>query len=1153
MSVIAIIRDILLLTLSQFSKHVALRAVDPNLDNGPRLTVERFPALMLLFSLVFLTGCGGGSGNGSSTPPPQNNPVPAVVSLNPNSADVGAPAFTLIVDGLNFASGAAIQWNGRSITTAYVNSSELQAQITAADVASAGTATVSVINPAPGGGNSGQAEFTINPDSNVAPSLSSLSPVSVNAGSSGFLLTVSGANFVPAATIQWNGAPISTTYLSATQLEAQIPAADVANPGFAAVTVLNPAPGGGLSGSLVFGVNPLPTVVSQLANDLVWDATHQLIYLSVPSLASSHGNSVVALDPETGAIQSSQFAGSEPDRLAISDDDQYLYVGLDGSSSVLRLSLPSLAPDITSSLGAFSIDGPTFAVELQVAPGLPHTTAVSRGDFNVSPYALGGLVIYDDATPRSTVANASGPLYDSLQWGSDTSIFANNSEVATFDLYALTVSGSGVVQSADYPNVFPGFGTAIHYDSGTNLIYGDDGSIANPATGQQVASFNASGLMIPDSTLNTAFFLGQTEEQVGTQNLSIESFNLTTFAPVAEIVVPNVQGNPLHFIRWAANGLAFNDDAGFVYILANPFVASNAAHVVIQTNHEMPVRNTRFARRVPFVSKAVPFSGSKRKRTAESRSADAISNPSPSISALSPNSVSVGVAAFTLTVMGSSFVSLSTIEWNGAPLPTELVSSSELQAQITASDAVIAGAIPVTVMTPGPGGGTSNSLSFTVVAPTTSDVPSILSLLPDGVAAGGSGFTLSVNGGNFIASSVVQWNGSSRPTELNGAQLEAQINASDIATPGYAQITVSNAGPGGGTSNPAPFQVLYQPTIVNQVTNDMVWDPLNHVIYISIPGSASAHANQICVLNPMSGAIVNCQAAGSEPDVMAISSDSQFLYVGEDGAGSVQRFTLPALTLDINYSLGNDQNGTPYYALDLQVAPGAPHTTAVSKGILNVDPAAEGGVTIYDDATARSASALGWAFPGGKTYDSLQWGTDATVLYAADTENETNGLDFYTLTVNSSGVALNEDYPSVFWNAGRIHFDMGSGLVYSDDGFHAVDPSTGLPAGIFEVGAGDPMAPDSNLNTVFIFSQYAWQESSNYTIDLFDITHYVPVTQIPISTTQGGLNRLGRFIRWGTNGLAFNDTAGNIYLVSGPFVTTNATSQSKIRSPNRTP
>jgi hypothetical protein len=75
-------------------------------------------------------------------------------------------------------------------------------------------------------------------------------------------------------------------------------------------------------------------VANQLANDLVWDAAHQLIYLSVPSLASANGNTVAALNPLTGAIEFSQFADSEPDALALSDDYQFLYAGIDGASSV---------------------------------------------------------------------------------------------------------------------------------------------------------------------------------------------------------------------------------------------------------------------------------------------------------------------------------------------------------------------------------------------------------------------------------------------------------------------------------------------------------------------------------------------------------------------------------------------------------------------------------------------------------------------------------------------------------------------------------------------------------------------------------------------------------------------------------------------------
>jgi hypothetical protein len=71
---------------------------------------------------------------------------------------------------------------------------------------------------------------------------------------------------------------------------------------------------------------------------------------------------------------------------------------------------------------------------------------------------------------------------------------------------------------------------------------------------------------------------------------------------------------------------------------------------------------------------------------------------------------------------------------------------------------------------------------------------------------------------------------------------------------------------------------------------------------------------------------------------------------------------------------------------------------------------------------------------------------------------------------------------------------------------------------------------------VFILGQYVWQGNGNYTINLFDITHYVPVSGIPFSTNQLGLGRLGQFIRWGTNGLALNDLQGNIYLISGTLV-----------------
>ena len=340
-------------------------------------------------------------------------------------------------------------------------------------------------------------------------------------------MTVTGSNFLPASTIEWNGAVLSTTYLSEAQLETQIPTTNFAVPGFADVSVQNPVPGGGTSIPLLFTIASVPLVVAQASNDLAWDSAHQVIYLSVPSLALANGNTVSVLNPFTGAVTSSVFAGSEPNVLAISADDQFLYAGLDGASSVQRFTLPALVPDINYSLGADPYFGPTFAVYLQVAPGLSHTTVASRGAFNVSPYADCGMTIYDDGTPRPTTSDSAGQLYDSLQWGSDTAIYAVNSEITSFDFYDLNVGATGVSLSHDYQNEFSNFYIAIHYDSATKEVYTDDGYAINPSNGQHVGAFQATGLMIPDSTLNSAFFLGQTQAQFGTPNFTIEEFDLS--------------------------------------------------------------------------------------------------------------------------------------------------------------------------------------------------------------------------------------------------------------------------------------------------------------------------------------------------------------------------------------------------------------------------------------------------------------------------------------------------------------------------------------------------------------------------------------------------------------------------------------------------
>src|SRR5262249_35199837 len=185
------------------------------------------------------TGIGPPVGGGGGS-----NPVPALTGLTAAAGNAGGPAFTLSLAGSGFVPGSVVQWNGSARPTTYVSPTNVTAAISSADIAAAGTATVTVVNPAPGGGPSNGLMFTINDiPTNPVPAVTGLSPSSAPAGSAGLTLTVTGSNFVAGATVQWNGAARTTSFVSSGELTASIPASDLASAGPAQVTVVNPSPG----------------------------------------------------------------------------------------------------------------------------------------------------------------------------------------------------------------------------------------------------------------------------------------------------------------------------------------------------------------------------------------------------------------------------------------------------------------------------------------------------------------------------------------------------------------------------------------------------------------------------------------------------------------------------------------------------------------------------------------------------------------------------------------------------------------------------------------------------------------------------------------------------------------------------------------------
>jgi hypothetical protein len=137
------------------------------------------------------------------------------------------------------------------VTTTFINTTELRATVPASFTTNLGTHLVRVRNS--DGKESNDLSFEV-----VAAStrITSLMPTGVIAGSPAFTLTVAGASFKTGATVLFDDVPLATTFVSATQVRAEVPAALVATPRLHGVQERNAD--GGLSNQEIFFVVPNP-------------------------------------------------------------------------------------------------------------------------------------------------------------------------------------------------------------------------------------------------------------------------------------------------------------------------------------------------------------------------------------------------------------------------------------------------------------------------------------------------------------------------------------------------------------------------------------------------------------------------------------------------------------------------------------------------------------------------------------------------------------------------------------------------------------------------------------------------------------------------------------------------------------------------------
>jgi hypothetical protein len=219
--------------------------------------------------------------NGYSTPSAVGSTTYTIVSAPQNQViafasepdlPLGTAPFTLLASSMIYPTpiiGSVSTPTSTNLTVSFASTTPSICSVTGTTVTLVGAGTCTI--QATQAGNSSYAvakpvnqSFQITLASSE-PAISSLSPASAASGEAAFTLTVDGANFVSGAAVKWNGAALSTSFVSAAQLTASVPAALIGSVGTASVTVVNP--GGATSAAATFTVTVTAAVIPSVDID----------------------------------------------------------------------------------------------------------------------------------------------------------------------------------------------------------------------------------------------------------------------------------------------------------------------------------------------------------------------------------------------------------------------------------------------------------------------------------------------------------------------------------------------------------------------------------------------------------------------------------------------------------------------------------------------------------------------------------------------------------------------------------------------------------------------------------------------------------------------------------------------------------------------
>ncbi|MGA3080304.1 MAG: IPT/TIG domain-containing protein [Terracidiphilus sp.] len=657
------------------------------------------------------------------------------------------------------------------------------------------------------------------------PVITSLNPTEAVAGGVALTLTIDGANFTSTAAAYWDATALKTTYVSATQLTAELPAGLIARAATASVTITTIH---GTSYGVTLTVNPQPSIVSlspvspsatggtvkladRSSNDLSSALPKPSPASNVPgAIPSGSAFSVsppappaAGLSPaaaSTGSASaplpaastnSASTATSSPSSLASASLATNFVAAISSgaqlSANLTPPTIASLSPTaVTAGAGAFTltISGANFVQGAGMTVVRWNNTALTTSYVSSTQLTA--------AVPASLVAGVySGPYTASV-----TVVTANG---ISSGVYFTINPPLPVLTRPLFPAAVPaGYGSFVLTIYGANFtasptVYWGNTPLAT--WGQ----YNNVMATVPASLVATPGTVSVTVATASAGTSAPATFTIQQQSPVIASLSP---------ASAAAGGAAFTLTVNGSNFLSGSYVLFNStwlyATFISTTQMKVLVPASLIATSGVVSVNVYVYSSSGGSGFYSKATLFPINPSPPFLATISPVSTTAGSAGFMLNITGTAFTPDAVVLWGAISLGTIYLSPSQLTASVPPSLIEFSGSASVTVTS---AAGTSALATFTInPAP-----PSISGLSPALATAGGAGFTLTINGAYFTPATTSKWGSTPLATTyINSTQLAAAVPATLIASPGTATITVTTAV---GTSAPATLAIVVNPPL----------------------------------------------------------------------------------------------------------------------------------------------------------------------------------------------------------------------------------------------------------------------------------------------------------------------------------------------------